>query len=244
MDRIHSLGVVLPLVEWTFIFIPLIFHAVIGWLIISGAVPNTSSYPYAGNVRYVLQRVTGMIAFFFILYHVLQLHHLGAARAADNSIPSMRPRRPPRPSIGPCGFKWSMRSASLLCVSFCQRHLDRRHYLGHLDEPRGPAAGQLCGFGVRPGTGRRGPERPGGHDAASTGRARTVEDRMERAKQFIDGEAPEMPDAGAAAGHSGANRKPRPPDIQRSAVGNRAGSGAAQVPGIEVKRKEPWPTSA
>jgi succinate dehydrogenase / fumarate reductase, cytochrome b subunit len=78
VDRIHSLGVVLPLVEWTFIFLPLIFHAVVGWFIVSGAVPNTNSYPYAGNIRYVLQRVTGMIAFFFILYHVLQLHHLGA----------------------------------------------------------------------------------------------------------------------------------------------------------------------
>ena len=78
VDRIHSLGAILPLVEWTFIFIPLLFHAAIGWLIISGAVPNTSSYPYAGNIRYVLQRTTGIIAFFFILYHVLQLHHLGA----------------------------------------------------------------------------------------------------------------------------------------------------------------------
>ena len=37
VDRIHSLGVVLPLVEWTFIFIPILFHATVGWLIISGA---------------------------------------------------------------------------------------------------------------------------------------------------------------------------------------------------------------
>ena len=34
VDRIHSLGSILPLVEWVFIFIPLLFHAVIGWLII------------------------------------------------------------------------------------------------------------------------------------------------------------------------------------------------------------------
>ena len=54
------------------------FHAVVGWLIISGAVPNTSSYPYGGNIRYVLQRLTGMIAFVFILFHVIQLHHLGS----------------------------------------------------------------------------------------------------------------------------------------------------------------------
>jgi succinate dehydrogenase cytochrome b subunit len=77
VDRIHSLGFILPAVEWIFIFIPILFHAVIGGLIISGAVPNTSSYPYGHNIRYVLQRATGMVAFVFILYHVLEMHHLG-----------------------------------------------------------------------------------------------------------------------------------------------------------------------
>lgn len=79
VDRIHSLGVVLPLVEWTFIFIPLIFHATVGWLIIAGAMPNANSYPYASNIRYTLQRATAIIAFVFILIHVIQLHHLAGA---------------------------------------------------------------------------------------------------------------------------------------------------------------------
>ncbi len=79
VDRIHSLGVILPLVEWTFIFLPILFHATVGWFIISGAVPNTSQYRYTNNVRYVLQRGTGIIAFFFILFHVIHLHHLGSA---------------------------------------------------------------------------------------------------------------------------------------------------------------------
>lgn len=77
VDRIHSLGFILPAVEWIFIFLPLLFHAFVGWLIISGAVPNTSSYPYGSNIRYVLQRATGIVAFFFILYHVMEMHHLG-----------------------------------------------------------------------------------------------------------------------------------------------------------------------
>jgi succinate dehydrogenase / fumarate reductase cytochrome b subunit len=76
VDRIHALGVVLPFVEWTFIFIPILFHAAVGWMIIAGAMPNTNSYPYANNIRYVLQRATGIIAFFFILFHVAQLHHV------------------------------------------------------------------------------------------------------------------------------------------------------------------------
>lgn len=77
VDKIHALGMFLPLVEWTFIFLPILFHAAVGWLIISGAVPNLSSYRYGGNVRYTLQRITGILAFFFILAHVLHLHHLG-----------------------------------------------------------------------------------------------------------------------------------------------------------------------
>jgi succinate dehydrogenase / fumarate reductase cytochrome b subunit len=83
VDRIHSLGVVLPLVEWTFIFLPLMFHAAVGWLIISGAMPNTGSYPYASNLRYTAQRVTGIIAFIFIVVHVIQLHHLAGAAFKD-----------------------------------------------------------------------------------------------------------------------------------------------------------------
>jgi len=79
VNRIHSLGVVLPLVEWTFIFIPLMFHAAIGWLIIAGAMPNTNSYPYASNIRYTAQRATAIIAFVFIVIHVIQLHHLAGA---------------------------------------------------------------------------------------------------------------------------------------------------------------------
>jgi succinate dehydrogenase / fumarate reductase cytochrome b subunit len=78
---IHSLGPLLPLVEWVFIFIPILFHAIVGVAIVAGAVPNTTSYPYAANWRYSLQRWTGMIAFVFIAYHVFHMHgwfHLDA----------------------------------------------------------------------------------------------------------------------------------------------------------------------
>ena len=72
--QIHSLGAVLPLVEWTFIFIPLLYHAIYGVLIVRGAVPNSSTYKYTNNVRYTLQRATGMIAFVFIMWHVFHMH--------------------------------------------------------------------------------------------------------------------------------------------------------------------------
>ena len=37
---IHSLGQILPLVEWVFIFIPLLFHAIFGVVIIRGGLPS------------------------------------------------------------------------------------------------------------------------------------------------------------------------------------------------------------
>lgn len=83
VDTIHMLGRALPIVEWTFIFIPLAFHAVVGVLMIRGMVPNTGSYPYKGNIRYTMQRATGMIAFAFIAWHVIQMHHLFGAPFKD-----------------------------------------------------------------------------------------------------------------------------------------------------------------
>jgi succinate dehydrogenase / fumarate reductase cytochrome b subunit len=78
VDMIHSLGPLLVPIEWAFIFLPMLFHAAVGFAIIAGGLPNVGSYPYVGNVRYTLQRATGMIAFAFILWHVIQLHWMGA----------------------------------------------------------------------------------------------------------------------------------------------------------------------
>lgn len=74
VDLIHSLGPALPLVEWTFIFLPLIFHAVVGVVIIRSGESNLSSYHLMGNVRYFLQRATAWIALAFIAYHVFHMH--------------------------------------------------------------------------------------------------------------------------------------------------------------------------
>ena len=84
VDQIHKLGPALPIAEWTFIFGPLLFHALVGVAIMRGIVPNTGNYPYSSNIRYTLQRVTGMIAMVFILYHVLQLHHYGHLLLGNN----------------------------------------------------------------------------------------------------------------------------------------------------------------
>ncbi len=72
--KIHSLGSLLPVVEWAFIFIPILFHAIIGMVIVAGGMPNSNQYRYAANYRYTLQRATGMLAFVFIMLHVFHMH--------------------------------------------------------------------------------------------------------------------------------------------------------------------------
>ena len=58
-------------VEVIGIFIPLIYHAVYGLVITWEARPNNLAYPYPRNWFYTIQRATGIILFFFILFHVL-----------------------------------------------------------------------------------------------------------------------------------------------------------------------------
>ena len=53
------------------IFIPLIYHAVYGLVITIEARPNNLHYPYPRNWFYLIQRITGVILFFFITFHVL-----------------------------------------------------------------------------------------------------------------------------------------------------------------------------
>ncbi|TVS11823.1 MAG: succinate dehydrogenase [Planctomycetaceae bacterium] len=72
--QIHSLEDALVIVEWAFIFLPILFHAILGVVIVYGGLPNLRSYPQSANYRYVLQRATGLIAFAFIVYHVFHLH--------------------------------------------------------------------------------------------------------------------------------------------------------------------------
>jgi succinate dehydrogenase / fumarate reductase, cytochrome b subunit len=74
VNQIHSLGVVLPVVEWAFIFLPILFHGIFGVWIIQSGHSNLARYRYTSNFRYAAQRWTGVIAFVFILVHVLHLH--------------------------------------------------------------------------------------------------------------------------------------------------------------------------
>ena len=82
------------LVEIGGIFIPLIYHAVYGLVITIEARPNNLNYPYPRNWFYTIQRVTGVILFFFITFHVLNfrfglipgLNTMSVARHPDQAF--------------------------------------------------------------------------------------------------------------------------------------------------------------
>ena len=75
VDIIHRLGPsTLFVLEWGTIFLPILFHGLIGLIIVTRGKRNLLLYPHFANWRYTLQRWTGAIAFLFILYHVFQMH--------------------------------------------------------------------------------------------------------------------------------------------------------------------------
>ena len=70
----------LPLVrvlEWVFIFIPIIYHGLYGLYIWFRGKSNVVYYPWAGNWMYVAQRWTGLIAVLYITQHVLRQRFMG-----------------------------------------------------------------------------------------------------------------------------------------------------------------------
>ncbi len=77
VERIHSLGPLLVPVEIVGIFIPLVFHILLGIKIVTTAKNNAGIYKYRANIRYTLQRISGVIATLFIIYHLYHMHWIG-----------------------------------------------------------------------------------------------------------------------------------------------------------------------
>jgi succinate dehydrogenase / fumarate reductase cytochrome b subunit len=76
-----------PFLEWTFIFLPILYHALYGLYIWSRGQSNTVVYPWAGNWLYTAQRWTGGIAFVYIAQHVYTMRFAGV-RLADHPAAS------------------------------------------------------------------------------------------------------------------------------------------------------------
>jgi succinate dehydrogenase/fumarate reductase cytochrome b subunit (b558 family) len=69
VEEINNLPFLL-LIETLAIFAPLAFHAIYGVVLAFQSRANVGAYGYPKNWMYVLQRVTGVIAFVFILVHL------------------------------------------------------------------------------------------------------------------------------------------------------------------------------
>ena len=70
----------LPLVrvlEWVFIFLPILYHGIYGVYIWLRGKSNIVYYPWAGNWMYTAQRYTGLIAILYIGQHVLRQRFMG-----------------------------------------------------------------------------------------------------------------------------------------------------------------------
>ena len=70
----------LPMVrvlEWVFIFLPILYHGSYGVYIWLRGKSNIVYYPFAGNWLYTAQSYTGLIAFVYIAQHVVRQRFLG-----------------------------------------------------------------------------------------------------------------------------------------------------------------------
>lgn len=83
---IHMLGPLLPIVEASFIFIPLALHIALGVYIALQGKSNAAELGYARNRAYTLQRWSGWFALVFIAYHTIHLRFLHDMAAEPFSI--------------------------------------------------------------------------------------------------------------------------------------------------------------
>lgn len=83
----------LPLVfflELFFIWLPLLYHGVYGLYIAYQANSNIGNYNYSRNIRFTIQRVTGVITFVFVIWHVYETRvQIALGRVSHEEVASV-----------------------------------------------------------------------------------------------------------------------------------------------------------
>jgi len=81
----------LPFIEIFGIFLPLAFHALYGVKLALDSRPNVGKYPFSRNWLYTMQRVTGLVAFAFICWHLweFRIAKLLGRMSADDFYPTL-----------------------------------------------------------------------------------------------------------------------------------------------------------
>jgi succinate dehydrogenase / fumarate reductase, cytochrome b subunit len=73
-NQIHVLGeTTVILVGWLFILLPILIHGIIGLMIVTLGHRNWREYPYFENIRYTLERWSGVLTFAFVVFHVFHM---------------------------------------------------------------------------------------------------------------------------------------------------------------------------
>jgi len=67
----------LVLVECLFIYLPILYHGLYGFYIWYRGESNVGEYSFIGNWGYTVQRWTGAIAFFYIIWHTATMRWMG-----------------------------------------------------------------------------------------------------------------------------------------------------------------------
>jgi succinate dehydrogenase / fumarate reductase cytochrome b subunit len=78
VEFLNSLPMV-HVLEWVFIFLPILYHGIYGLYIWLRGKSNVVYYPWSGNWLYLTQRYTGIIAFAFIIQHVIMERFMGVS---------------------------------------------------------------------------------------------------------------------------------------------------------------------
>ncbi len=74
------------LIELCGIALPILFHMALGVLIIATGQANVGRYRYGANWRYLLQRASGVILVFYIIWHVWTTRLSAAVLAGDEDL--------------------------------------------------------------------------------------------------------------------------------------------------------------
>jgi succinate dehydrogenase / fumarate reductase, cytochrome b subunit len=81
----------LPVLEWGLILLPLLFHAGYGMKLVLDAKYNVGKYNTSRNWAFTLQRITGVLAFLFIGFHMYEYwgQKLAGKMAAEQFYPAL-----------------------------------------------------------------------------------------------------------------------------------------------------------
>lgn len=76
----------LPIIEFLFIFLPLLYHGVYGMYVAYTSGYNAGKFSWGRNVMFTLQRASGVFTFIYIIYHLWTTRFAGDTPTFDTMV--------------------------------------------------------------------------------------------------------------------------------------------------------------